>query len=506
MRRLLVARFWFEGNRFASGITDAAAFARCEWVRGDDALNAAAGTEAELAAVVDFARTRSDWSVSVSRCAAAWPGGPVDDALFDALVAEIVADVRREAPDAVVLSLHGAAITVRRQAPDLELVQRVRAALGPKPLLASFDLHANLSPALVALLDFASAYRTYPHIDLRATAARVLARLDALCDGARPQGSLRKLGALLPSFRMRSDAAPMAPLLQFARALEAAHPGADLSILGGFPYADTAHADAGVMAWCDGAATACALADELLQRLRDAQQDFEPDLPPLAAGLSQAFTAMRHEARQPKPRPVAVTDPADNPLSGGSADTPGLLRALLGRHAEAGNAKDAETIRSGWVFAYFRDPDLVRRASEAGAGAELTLQLGALHSTAFGAPIIARGRVMRLASGRFINRGPMQHGLAVDAGPCALIDVQGIAVILTSAVVPANDPAFFEALGIDLQQVRLLCVKAKNHFHAAFAPLCAAIIEVDAPGPAMADLSRLPFVHWPAPSLPAPRA
>ena len=114
-----------------------------------DGGGAAAGTEAELAAVVDFARTRSDWSVSVSRCAAAWPGGPVDDALFDALVAEIVADVRREAPDAVVLSLHGAAITVRRQAPDLELVQRVRAALGSKPLLASFDL-SGLDPAAAA--------------------------------------------------------------------------------------------------------------------------------------------------------------------------------------------------------------------------------------------------------------------------------------------------------------------------------------------------------------------
>jgi hypothetical protein len=94
--------------------------------------------------------------------------------------------------------------------------------------------------------------------------------------------------------------------------------------------------------------------------------------------------------------------------------------------------------------------------------------------------------VLRLVDGTFVNRGPMQHGQAVHAGPGAVLDLDGLSVIVTSAVVPANDPAFFEHHGIRLHETRLLCVKAKNHFHAAFAPLCADIIEVDCPGPAMA--------------------
>jgi microcystin degradation protein MlrC len=114
--------------------------------------------------------------------------------------------------------------------------------------------------------------------------------------------------------------------------------------------------------------------------------------------------------------------------------------------------------------------------------------------------------VLRLCRGRFANHGPMQRGQVVDAGPSVLLDVHGISVIVTSAVVPANDPAFFEHHGICLAETRLLCVKAKNHFHAAFAPRCATVIEVDAPGPAMADLSQLPFVHWPAPAPAAPPA
>jgi microcystin degradation protein MlrC len=493
-RRLMVARLWFEGNRFSPGTTTLAGFQRVEWARGEAALAAARGTEHELAAVADFAAARDDWQVQVSRCAAAWPGGPIDDALFSAFSDELLADLQRWQPDALYLSLHGAAITRQLDAPETQLLQRLRALLGARPLVASFDLHANLDPAWAALLDFGSAYRTYPHVDLRQTAARVLAQLDALCGGERLHGHAAKLGALLPSFRMRSEHAPMAELLARARALESAHPGSDLSIVGGFPYADSPHGDAGVMAWAADAATAQALAAAMLAGLRERQAEFRPQLRAPAEGLAEALRQLQAHPAQP----VVLTDPADNPLSGGGADTPTLLRELL--------ARPEQLPREGVVFAYFCDPALVQQAHAVGIGAQLDATLGGRLGTAFGAPLAVRATVLGLSDGGFVNQGPMQQGLKVHCGPGALLDVQGIGIIVTSAVLPANDPAFFAHHGIDLTATRLLCVKAKNHFHAAFAPRCAAIIEVDAPGPAMADLSQLPFVHWPAPAPAAPRA
>ncbi|MFQ5467292.1 MAG: MlrC C-terminal domain-containing protein, partial [Kiloniellaceae bacterium] len=47
------------------------------------------------------------------------------------------------------------------------------------------------------------------------------------------------------------------------------------------------------------------------------------------------------------------------------------------------------------------------------------------------------------------------------------------------------------------EETRLLCVKAKNHFRAAFAPLCRTLIDIDAPGPACLKLESLPFEHAP---------
>ena len=99
--------------------------------------------------------------------------------------------------------------------------------------------------------------------------------------------------------------------------------------------------------------------------------------------------------------------------------------------------------------------------------------------------------MLLLTDGRFRNTGPMEHGSMVNLGDTALLDIDGVRVVVTSQVGAANDPGFFILHGIDPARVRLFCVKAKNHFRAAFLPLTAAIIDVDCPGPAAADLASL---------------
>ena len=106
-------------------------------------------------------------------------------------------------------------------------------------------------------------------------------------------------------------------------------------------------------------------------------------------------------------------------------------------------------------------------------------------------------RVLRATDGRFVNTGPMERGSVVDVGPSVVLDVDGILVVVTSAVGAANDPGFLALHGIDSGALRLLAVKAKNHFRAAFAPRLGAIVDVDCPGPAAADLSTLPFRRAP---------
>ncbi len=486
-RRLAVARFWYEGNAFSPVPADMAAFERCEWQQGPLALEAARATATELAAVAEFADARPGWEVVVLRCAAALPAGPIDDAVFERYASElregIVAGIDEGGWDAVYLSLHGAAITQSRGTPDLDLVRLVRGLLPQAPLGASFDLHANMAPAFADLLDVASCYRTHPHVDMQATAARVVDALARCAEsGLRTRCEVRNENVLLGSFNMRTDAGPMCELEAAARA---ATTGAilEVALFGGFPYADTVHCGAAVLAVSDarldpaGHAAAHA-ARTLADAIRSRAPEFDVKLPTAPQAVAMALG-------NPTPGLIAIADPADNPLSGGGGDTPGLLRALLDAHP----AVPA-------LFASFADPGVVAAARTAGVGRALDVTLGGRYGTQFGGGVHVHVIVERLTDGVFRNTGPMQAGVLRDCGGSAVLviaDQPSIRIIVTAQVVPADDPAFYALHGIDPATLRLLCVKAKNHFRAAFAQRCAEIIDCDSPGPASVDLARLPF-------------
>ena len=470
-KRLAVARFWYEGNAFCLQPAGREDFERREWQRGQAGLDAARGKATELAAVADFQDSRSDWEVRASRCASAQPAGPVPQPFFQAYVDEVLDDLRGQHWDAIYLSLHGACITDADDSPELSLLRAIRAEHPRVPIGASFDLHANIPPALPPLLSCSASYRTYPHIDMRETAARCLEQLIAIAEGGiRPVAAFRNGGAWLQSANMRTDAGPMADLQALARA-RTVGPLRDIALHGGFPYANSAHSGASVWVWADTGEAAARALDEIYAAYEARFADFEPELIAPADGIRKALRT---------PGLVAVTDPEDNPLSGGIGDTPALLAALL-----------AAGLEEPSVYASLADPGVVECARAAGEGAMLDLRLGGRRTPLYGEPVALRARVLRYTDGVFVNSGPMETGLAVHCGPTVVLAVGAAQLIVTTHVAPCNDPAFFDLHGIDLTRTRLLCVEAKNHFRAAFAGRCRRIVDIDAPGPAMLDLRAL---------------
>ncbi len=480
MKRLAVARLWHEGNSFSPVPTTAESFQASEWLIGDDAQDFYRGAATEGGAAVAFLETQGHWQGEFLRCAAASPAGPLTSGLFEAIRDEIIEGLSGQSWDGVYLSLHGALLSPDVACPELDLLAAVRGVIGDTPLAASFDLHANLDPAMATLLDVAVGYKTHPHIDMFETGAKALALLAATVAGdIRPVCAIAKAGCILPSINMRTNQGPMAEMATMARQMAARGGLLDASVFGGFTYGDVAHGGASAMALADGdRAAAQAAADDLAAGIFERRDDFFISLPTPEEGLEQALA-------QP-PGLVAVLDGADNPFSGGIADTPALFAALLEAKPDAPTA-----------FAFFHDPGVVAEAHRLGPGGRLECSLGGRLTADYGAPVAVDARIERLTDGRFVNTGPMQTNMPVELGRTALLAVEGISVIVTENSWAANDPAYFELHGIDLAATRLLCVKAKNHFRAAFGPLCARIIDVDAPGPACLDFTRLPFRNAP---------
>lgn len=478
-RRLAIARLWHEGNSFAPRPTTQADFAGREWCVGAAVAGRYRGSATELGAVVDLLESGEGIEGRFLRSAAAPPGGPLEAGLFDAIAGEIVASLAAERWDGVYLSLHGALIAADEPQADLALLRRVRAAIGDTPLAVTFDLHANLAPEVGPLVDVLVGYKTYPHVDMAETARKAITLLRRTWAGEiRPCCRIAKAGVLLASHAMRTDAGPMAEIERAAADAEADGAALDVSPFGGFAYGDTPAAGASVAVTLDGDPEAAErLARSVAAEFAARRRRFRVTLPAAADALAEAARL---------PGPVAVLEPSDNPLSGGAADTPGLLRALL-----------AAPRRGRTVFAFLCDPALVRRASAAGVGGRFAASLGARLSSHYGAPLEAEVAVLRLTDGRFVNEGPMERGLAIAMGPTAVLAVEGVELVVTSSCHPVNDPAWFALHGIDPRSLDLLCVKAKNHFRAAFGALFTRLIDCDTPGPAGLRLASLPFRHLP---------
>ena len=479
MPHIAVARLWFEGNSFTPVPTPRSAFESREWGSGGDHLARYAGTATELGALHAFLAARPDWRATILPCIAAQPGGPMADDAMRAWREEVEAALKAQRFDGIYLSLHGACVTESDPEADATTLHRIRSIVGRDlPITASFDFHANMAPEIAGWLDGASAYRTYPHIDMDAAATRALLQLERRLNGApRAHGHIAKRPMVLHSFHMRHEAGPMAEVWAEAAAAEHA-PILDASIFGGFAWGDSPHAGPSAMVFAEDAGAARDLAERLADAIAARRTRFAVTLPDPATALAQALAA--------PPGLVALLDPADNPLSGGIADTPEMLRTLL-----------AANLTVPAVFAFLHDPASVAAAREAGVGARLTRHLGGNVTEIFGRPVIAEVEVERLTDGRLINEGPMERGAPVDLGPTCVLRAGNLRIICTDRKEAAVDPAFFTLHGIDLNATRLLANKAKNHFRAAFKDRCTAIVECDAPGPAALDLTALPWRHVP---------
>lgn len=497
MPRIAIGRFGHEGNSFASVKATLGDFKDFEWTKGAETLPFYRDTNTEIGGAIAFMDSHADWQPTYLRCTFATPSGEVTRETYETILAELLEGLAAGPADgagrwdAVYLGQHGAMQVEGIEHADHDLLTRVRAVIGDTPLGVSYDLHANITQAQIDLCDIVIGYKCHPHTDMADTAQKCLTLLlDRVAGRIRPVGVVRPMHALLPSINARTTDGPMAEAVAFARGLAAGAGLLDLTIYQGYAYGDRAYAGACVVAYADGDRAAAEKAvDATLGELGRIRDRLFIAMPTAEAGMARALGLVRQGSG-----PVAVIDSADYPGAGANADTPGLLRAVL-------DAKpDVPT-----TMAFFWDPDTVARAVAAGVGGIIQAELGARLTHDFGPPIPVEARVTRLTDGRIVNSGPFCHGLAFDYGNTAVLDVAGVAVIVTERCLTVTDPSFFDLHGIDLARPGILAIKAKNQFRAAFTPVFATMIDVDVPGPAAYDIASLPFQRVPKTHFPFTR-
>ncbi len=494
--RVAAAQISHETNVFSNVHTDLAAFKASGLHLGQEALDATRDTNTEMGGFFTGAAAQEFDLIPI---VAVWatPSGLVTKAAIEHL-AELLADGLRRALtagplDGLLLALHGAMVTEIGDDGDGYLLQTARDVVGPGvPIVATLDLHANISARMVELADVLIGYDTYPHVDMAERGEEACAVLARMMRGEiRPTAALRKPPMLPTSQRMTTGRMPMRALLEQAHRMEEDPRVVNVTVAGGFPPGDNPDAGFGVLVTTnDDAALASQLADELAAEAWSMRDGFLGGVASFehAAELIASLDS-DDELDMEVSGPLVLVDIADNPWTGGPGDSAELVRFLF-----------ANAVANAAV-ALVRDPEVVREAIAAGPGGEIVVELGGKTDRLHGEPLPVRARVKLLSDGKYVNDGPMMAGLAVDLGPSAVLlcqpssgaDVPSVEVLVTTRAETPIDLMVFRAHGIEPTRRHVLGLKGKGHFRAAFEPIARRVVLVEGPGITGADLSRLTF-------------
>jgi microcystin degradation protein MlrC len=483
--RIIAAELSHETNRFSAVPTDLAAFERSGVHRGAAMFPALRNTATPIAGFLDAA-SEHDFELIPTLAVWATPSGMVTEDALETLLIELLREIASAGSvDGILIGLHGAMVAEHQPDADGYILRSIREQVGKRvPIVATLDLHANISQEMVDQADLLIGFDTYPHIDQRERAREAGSAIVQIINGEiTPTASLVKPPMMPTSQNMATAADPMAGILERAFRIEEVPEVLNVTVAGGFPPADVPECGFSVIVTTNNDP---ALSETLSWDLANFAWKQRKSFLGGVSTWDEAAAALRSIDSGP----LVLVDIGDNPWTGGPGDSVELLRFLLKQQVKSA------------AIALVSDPESVRVCQEAGTGATVDLVLGGKIDELHGNPLEVSGYVQTLSDGKYVNQGPMHAGVQVDLGDSAVVRIDGVQVLITERAETPIDLNIFRRHGIEPTALSIIGIKGKGHFRASFEPIAERVMLVEGPGITGADLSRLTFSHvrrpmWP---------
>ena len=474
--RVLIGQIAQESNSFIDLPTELANFEGKQYFRGDEVLTGLLGTRATMAGFLAGLEGTDELQLVPTVAAWAPSGGPLSTDCFESLLAPLE-EATGPQLDGVLLALHGAMMTDRHDDADGELLRRVRQHVGPTvPVIATLDLHANITPAMLEHADGLIGYDTYPHIDLYEVGERAAAMLRGCVQtGRRPRTLAAKVPMIVPAEGMATSEEPMGPLLDDAFALRERAGVVSTSLFAVQPWLDVEDTGFTALAVIDDAAATDATLAALVEIADEAWSRREEFLAPLVDVDEGIDRALRGDG------PVVLSDSADATGAGSAGDSAFVIERLL--------ARDPDRPCVTCIVA----PRTVAAAIDAGVGATVTVEIGAQVDPRWTQPMTVTGFVRTLSSGHFRYRGRKSRGLEVSMGRAAVLQVGAVFILAMERPAETIDPGMYESVGLPPERAAVVLVRSANQFRDSYRDIATETLILDTPGPSTARLERLPW-------------
>jgi microcystin degradation protein MlrC len=406
--------------------------------------------------------------------AQAVPGGPVEQATYDAIKAEFLAALRPLLPlDGLFLPMHGAMFVDGMMDAEGDWMEATRKVVGPNCLMsASYDLHGNVSQRVIDNLDMFSAFRTAPHIDKEETMERSCNMLvHCLDQHIRPTLVWAPIPVLMPGERSSTEWQPAKRLWAQLPKLNQEPGVLDVSLLVGYVWADEPRSTACAVVTGTAPAIEKNIAVDLAQQYWDARHEFQ------FGTVTGTIDGCIEKAMKARTHPVILADSGDNPTGGGSGDRAEILEELL-------RYKVQDTVLAG-----ITDRPATEACYKAGVGSTLPLSVGATLDPLGSRPVNALAKVIFLLPSSDLRLRE------------AVVQIEGVTLVLSAQRRPYHDVADFTRLGLQPLAYKIIVVKS-GYLSPELAPLANPSLMALSDGAINQDIVHLPKNRFRKPTYP----
>ncbi len=478
MFRVVVFQLGYETNTFVPGPGELHHMGR--WVHADQVVNMFTGKRSGLGGILAGLSDAGAQAIPidlVTRDGTFNAGPTLSDSCIEAVVDRVCAAVEalNGAYDGICADMHGAGCAKSCDDVDSYILRRLRRVVGDKPIMASLDLHGNLTQEMLDLSDGLFGIKTNPHVDYyEAGYMAAVALTDRLAGRKMPRMSLRRLPLIFPVAVGSTLDGPCQKIKAYFEEYVRRHSLMDATFFHGFFAADTPCTCASVLVVADDFVPDRE-ADELAQYVWDIRAEFAKRSYTAAEAVDAALAAVKDGY-------VVINEGADNPGSGCPGDGTHLLREMIRR--------DLPRCIMGPMF----DAAAASVCHTHHVGDTFPLEVGGHTVPIYGDPLfLDEVELLALCDGDFVCISPAHKGALMHYGPSARVRHGNVEFIVVSNRFQVYDDRPFIMTGADMKDYSIVGLKSSNHFRAFFNAHADAVIGADTPSYFPDDVRRLEF-------------
>lgn len=431
MKRVFIGGFHHESDTFNPIITkrDDITVRRGEELRKET-------REDSISGIISYLEEKG-YEIVLSLHARAVPNGEWDKEYYLSLKDEFLSSLKDSLPvDGICLALHGSMRVQNIGSAEEDLLRDIRRISPLVPIVASLDMHATVTKEMLEAATAFVGYKCAPHTDTVETGRKAAEILDRILEGEIDvvmEGY--HIPFLLSGEQSETNTSPMKEIMDEIREMEKERGVVSLSLLLGFPWADTANMGLTALSICDkNRENAREKAERVARLVWDKRHSFKFYSPTYEEKEAIEKTIEELEKGE---TPIVLSDSGDNPTAGSSGDVTSFLSLLL--------SSPLSHLEPPLVYQAFYDTEVVKKAKEEGSGSRIKCSLGALFDRKTSSPIMVDALVKSISS--------------YEGSDIVLLSISGIDVVVTNKHIGCYDPDIMRKLGVVPEERKVICLK-----------------------------------------------